>query len=231
MKQKLILSICAFVLHAPILAVESQIFQQAVPANQLPLGLPVSEMEKIKETGGQYTTIENMPEKIQNFHANYNAAKNALLAKRNNTNVQASSTQQAVYQTVAAIKLAFKAAHIPNATLHYVIPAGTQVNGQWTGVERFFEIAGIGQAKLLEYDLSANKGKFYMLKSAINTRVNGNEAIARVFSDQNGQTLDEVVWVSGSKFYMLSLLPIIKTIGITQQTHRARIVSIAHGIN
>lgn len=46
-----------------------------------------------------------------------------------------------------------------------------------------------------------------MMKEAVNTRVRGKPAISRVFTDDDGQTIEEVVWVDGGKFYMLTFGP------------------------
>jgi hypothetical protein len=46
-----------------------------------------------------------------------------------------------------------------------------------------------------------------MMKEAVNTKVRGKSAISRVFTDEDGQTIEEIVWVEGSKFYMLTFGP------------------------
>lgn len=46
-----------------------------------------------------------------------------------------------------------------------------------------------------------------MIKEAVNAEVRGKPAISRVFSDNEGKTVEEIVWVEGGKFYMLTFGP------------------------
>lgn len=116
----------------------------------------------------------------------------------------------------------------------FATSAGTQINGAWTGLERFFEIEGGGLARLTEYELSFTNGRFYMLKSAINTQINGNQAISKIYSDEAGQPLEEVVWMVGSRFYTLSFLPYLtegKVGGNQKMAANIGAVTLANAIN
>lgn len=78
------------------------------------------------------------------------------------------------------------------------------IGSAWTGVDRYYRIDRAGHARLSESDMKATGGKFYMLKSEINTTVRGKPAISKVFTDDNGLRVEEVLWVSGSKLFMLT---------------------------
>jgi hypothetical protein len=112
-----------------------------------------------------------------------------------------------VYRDLSAIKLSFKAVQVSGGKLIGVAPTGTMIGKVWTGAERYFYIGDAGVMRLSETDLSATGGKFYMLKEAINARVGGEPAISKLFIDNDGQTLEEVLWVSGHKLHMLSFAP------------------------
>jgi hypothetical protein len=112
-----------------------------------------------------------------------------------------------VHEDLSTLKVRFQPKALDRATLIAAAPHGTKIDGAWTGVERFFQIPGAGSVRLSELDLAASEGKFFMIKEAVNTRVHGNPAISRVFTDTDGQTTEEVVWVEDGKLYMLTYGP------------------------
>lgn len=112
-----------------------------------------------------------------------------------------------VHKDLSKLKVRFKPKSMHGATLIAATPSGTRLDDTWTGLERFFHIEGAGSVRLSEVDLDATGGKFYMMKEAVNTRVHGNPAISKVFVDESGQTVEEIVWVEDGKFYMLTFGP------------------------
>jgi hypothetical protein len=186
-----------------------------VNAEQMPLPIPKGELEKLKKTAFSpksvdgFSPIEKSPEEVSGFFLQLNAAK-AQLANQSqrNAQVQRGAPQgPEVHKDLSTLKLAFKAASFGRGTLIAATSAGTIIDAGWTGVERFFRVEGEGVTRVTEYDLGATKGKFYMLKDAVNTRVNGKSAISKIFTDDDGQTIEEIVWVDGNKFYMLAFSP------------------------
>lgn len=214
---------------------DSGYLQVATP-EQMPLPLPASELKKIQESNSTTTgkfSAENSPEKVKNFLIHYNAVKNAAEV-RNSAAFKSNDNAPEVHSDLKNLKVGFKFSDFKNAQLRYALPIGTQVNNSWTGLERFYEIDGVGLVRLTEYELSLTNGKFYMLKSSVNSDVRGNQAITKSFADETGQTLEEVVWMDGSRFYTLSFLPQVKANKdgrkqkITADTHA---VSLAHELN
>lgn len=112
-----------------------------------------------------------------------------------------------MHKDLSKLKIRFKPKALDRGTLIAAAPSGTKINDIWTGVDRFFQIQGAGSVRLSEVDLAASGGKFYMMKEAVNTRVHGKPAISRVFTDDDGHTIEEVVWVEGGKFNMLTFGP------------------------
>ncbi|MGH8808160.1 MAG: hypothetical protein ACREX0_09815 [Noviherbaspirillum sp.] len=185
-----------------------------VSLEQMPLPIPKSEVEKMQKLSSAkaidgFSSTEKSPEMVRGFFHHMNTAK-TLVANRLPENAQqqkGGKHSPEVHKDLSNLKLAFKAASFNRGTLVAAAPSGTQIDNAWTGVERFFQIEGAGSVRLSEFDLGATKGKFYMLKDAVNTRVNGKPAISKVFTDDDGQSIEEVVWVSGNKFYMFTFGP------------------------
>lgn len=130
-----------------------------------------------------------------------------------------------VHKNIESLKLSFKPVHFPRATLVAVAPAGTVVNGKWTGVERFFSISGVGLASLTEIDLAATKGKYSMLKEAVNGAVNGGPAVSRVFMNELGDSVEEVTWMNANVYSRLTFGPDVVAIAGGAKTKVARAVS------
>jgi hypothetical protein len=186
---------------------------ELVSADKMPLTPPKGEVEKLQKgvdskAQDGFSKVENAPEKVKGFQLHLNAAKSALA-----TRAQASKKPQAeaqllpeVYKDLSSLNLGFKAAVLNNSSLIVAAPVGTKVGKAWSGVERFLQVEG-GVVRLTEYDLAATGGKFYMAKEMVNARVNGQSAISKIFVGDNGQTIEEIVWVTGHKFHMLTFSP------------------------
>ena len=184
-----------------------------VNVEQMPVPIPKSEIEKLQKASSVKSsdgtsTIEREPEKVRGFFRNVNTAK-TVVANRFSTNSQQTAALHApeLHKDLSTLKLTFNAMPFSRGALIAAAPSGTLIGNAWTGVERFFRVEDTGTVQLTEYDLGATKGKFYMLKDAVNTRVNGKSAISKVFTDADGQSVEEIVWVNGSKLYMLIFGP------------------------
>lgn len=188
---------------------------------QMPHPLPPSEVEKLKKGGTTksvdgFSTVDKSPDMVKGFFQHMNKAKELVAKKelvanppRLNSNNLGTPQEKdpEVHKNLSTLKVGFKAASFDRATLIAASPAGTKINDSWTGLERFFHVENAGVVRLTEYDLGTTNGKFYMLKDAIKTRVLGKPAISKVFTDNEGQMIEQIVWVNGTKFYMLTFGP------------------------
>jgi hypothetical protein len=185
-----------------------------VGIEQMPVPIPQTEAEKTKINSAAkavdgFSSVEKSPELVRGFFRNVNDAKARIADGAHPSTEREKGFMRApeAHKDLSTVKLSFKPAIFAKSKLVAAVPSGTLINDAWTGLDRFFEVAGIGVIRLAEQDLGASQGKFYMLKEAVNARINGKPAISKVFVDENGQFIEEVVWVSGNKFYMLTYGP------------------------
>ena len=187
---------------------------ELISVKNMPLGLPVGELDAMQRSIATkapdgISTIERSPEKITGFFTHLNTAK-ASLANPPETGAglqkDVGHAPQA-HRDLSALSLRFKIADFDPGSLIAAIPVGTKIDGSWTGLDRFFRFEKDGVVRLTEYDLAATGGKFFMAKEAVNANVNGKPAISKVFTGANGESIEEVVWVKGHKFYMLTFSP------------------------
>lgn len=152
------------------------------------------------------SSLEKSPETIKSFFDNVTIVKKQLENKplASLFSLKDMSYAPKASKDLSTLKLTFKPLIFDKGKLIAVVPTGTLINNSWTGVERYFRIDSVNIARLSEYDLGASKGKFYMLKDAINTDVNGKKAISKVFINDSNQVVEEVVWVNGKKMYTLT---------------------------
>lgn len=68
--------------------------------------------------------------------------------------------------------------------------------------------------KLEETDLGASDGKIFMIKSDLNTKIRGKEAVSVVLKNNNG-SLEVVDWVENNMSYTLTFQPTVKDINGT----------------
>lgn len=196
------------------IAATSRDAAELVSIDKMPLPLPKGEAKKLQsaflgKSADGFSDTEKSPEKINGFFLHLDTVK-AELAIRTQVNALPQNKEthlREVYNNLSKLKLSFTAATFDRGALIAVTPAGTKINNAWTGVERFFRVGEAGVARLTEYDLAPTQGKFYMIKEAVNTRVSGKPAISKVFIDDDGRSIEEIVWVSGQKFHMLTFGP------------------------
>lgn len=190
---------------------------EVVSVDHMPLPLPPGEAEKMRKSSRAiaddgFSLLEKSPEMVKGFFTHMDAAK-TYLARQGLANAQRNKEEHVtpeVHKDLSTLKIRFKPKSLSRGALMVAAPSGTKVGDAWTGVERFFKIEGAGSVRLSEVDFGATGGEFHMMKEAVNTRVHGKPAISRVFIDDDGQTIEEVVWVEGGKFYMLTFGPDLK---------------------
>lgn len=197
--------------NGPASPIQAGSVVEVVSVDKMPIPLPPGEVEKMRKNGpvsasDGFSIVEKVPGKVKGFFGHVNAAKN-YLERQGQNNEKGERAVPEVHKDMSALKLAFKPVHFNRGGLVAAAPSGTKVKETWTGVDRFFQIDGAGSVRLSEVDMSASGGKFFMMKEAVNTRVRGKPAISRIFADEDGQTIEEVVWVDGDKFFMLTFGP------------------------
>lgn len=189
---------------------------QFVGVEQMPVPIPRSEMERVQRAKGKsekaedgFSMLERSPDKVRSFFNALEIAKTSAAPPPPVMTKQGKPALVApvVYKDLTRMKLAFAPAQVSKGELIGVAPHGTMIKDAWTGVERFYRIDGTGYMRLTESDMGLTGGMFYMIKSNINTSVGGKPAISVVFVDDGGQTVEEILWVNGSKLYTLTFAP------------------------
>jgi hypothetical protein len=195
---------------------------EIVSVDRMPLQIPQTEIENLKNglttkaTDG-FSAVERSPGTVKNFFLHLNAAKTSLVNKQQNNfraPTKAMNSPEVsenfspeIYKDLSALKLTFKPAIFTRGELLVASSAGTNIKNAWSGMDRFFHVNGAGVVRLTEYDLGPTNGKFFMAKEAVNTYIKGKPAISKIFTDETGQSVEEIVWVSGSIFHMLTFGP------------------------
>jgi hypothetical protein len=181
--------------------------------SEMPFPLPTSEVTKMQKgkitrAPDGFSSIESSPEIVNSFFGNLNRV-NAQVANKPNVTLQHSDILRGpeAQKDLTTLKLTFQPSTFNRCKLIGAVPTGTLLNNAWTGVERFYQLEGVGTVRISEIDLGASGGKFYMLREAVNTVVNGKQAISKVFIDGNNQSVEEIVWVNGTKMHTLTYAP------------------------
>jgi hypothetical protein len=193
-----------------------------VSAEQLPAPIPKSETERIQKSirltaSDGFSTVENSPEAVNGFFRNMTMAKGLVASSPAGSADQTEGMRAlAPRKDLSQIKLTFKPASFSRGKLIAAVPSGTLVGKAWTGVERFFVIDGAGEMRLTEFDMAASKGRFYMLKDAINSRVNGKSAISKIILDDKGRAIEEILWVNENRLSILTFGPDVAKDGKTK---------------
>lgn len=185
-----------------------------VSLEQMPIPLPKSEIEKMQNSrptvaADGFSSAVKSPQTVKGFYNHMNMAKTLVASQLPGNAQQQNGGKRApeVHKDLSTLKLTFKEASFNRGKLIAAAPSGTMIDNAWTGLDRFFQIDGVGMVRLSESDLTASKGKFYMLKTAVNTHVNGKHAISNVFTDDEGQSIEEILWVHGNKLFKLTFGP------------------------
>jgi hypothetical protein len=209
---------------------------QLVNIEQLPFGVPKPELDKarakvhttVKADDG-FSSTEEAPETVRQFMNNLELAKNLAAAPANAAMAKSSDSLRApvIFKDLSELELGFGPAVFNKGHLIAAAPSGTMNGNAWTGVDRYYRIEGAGHARLSESDMKTTGGKFYMLKSEVNTSVGGKPAISKVFTDENGLRVEEVLWVSGSKLYILTFAPEMQASRYGKSKANARISAVS----
>lgn len=183
----------------------------------MPLSAPPGAIEKMRANqkniaADGISSIEKSNDKVRNFFEHAKTAEKYIASKNdwfdwNKTAKKSDAPNPEVYSKLSEMKLTFTPAILARATLLAATPSGTKINGNWTGVERFFRLPGEGLVQLTEIDLKATNGKLFMLKESMNARINGAPAVAKIVSSDDGQTIEEIVWMNGNTISMLKYSP------------------------
>lgn len=209
-----------------------------VGVDEMPIAIPPGELEKakrpsLKRADDGISTLEHSPETIRRFFNNVDIVKTHAANQQPPVQLKANGPKAPiVYRDISELKLGFAAARLSRGELIGITPRGTIVGNAWTGMERYYEIPGTGIYRLTETDLRATGGMFYMIKQNVNSTVAGKPAIAKVFTDSEGQKLEEVLWVNGPKLYMLTFAPetAIGRFGRVKTNPRISAISLAQDL-
>lgn len=188
-----------------------------VGADQMPLPPPaglrsMQNMSMRAEDG--FSTVDKSPEQVRQFMDDLELVKRHQSSAAEATafaealkSGKAIPTAPVVVTSLGDLKLGLSPATVRSGKLIGAAPQGTIVNGKWTGVERYFHIEGGGYSRVSETDMAASGGMFYMNKAAVNTTMGGKPAISVVLTDEQGQRVEEVLWVNGGKLYKVTYAP------------------------
>lgn len=190
-----------------------------VGANQMPLPPPPAELAKMQDMSTMkaedgFSAVDKSPEHVRQFmnelevvKGHQSSAEEATAFAEALKSGKEIPTAPLIVKSLGDLKLGFSPLSVRSGTLIGAAPQGTIVNGKWTGVERYFHIEGGGYSRVSETDIAASGGMFYMNKAAINTTVAGKPAISVVMTDEQGQRVEEVLWVNGGKLYKVTYAP------------------------
>jgi hypothetical protein len=195
---------------------------QLVGPGQMPLPLPTAELRKLQATMAKaddgFSNTSSAPDRVRQFFNNLDIVKGQPTSAREAEGFaemmisgKGTPTAPIVVNNMTDLKVGFTPANVRTGKLIGVSPQGTIVNGAWTGVERYFEIEGGGYSRISETDMAASGGMFYMNKAAVNATVAGKPAISMVFTDDQGQRIEEVLWVEGRKLYKVTYAPTLQS--------------------
>jgi hypothetical protein len=186
-----------------------------VGVRDMPLPLPPGEAERAARIGASraddgFSAKEYSPEAVRQFFNSVDFVKAGLGNERRDASRDVLDPR--VQKDFRDLHLSFVPAVVGRGTLIGAAACGTLVDGRWTGLERFYRIDGAGYLRLTENDLNATGGAFHMIKNAINTTVGGKPAISVVFTDGEGRSVEEVMWVDGGKLFTLTYGPDVQTV-------------------
>jgi hypothetical protein len=187
-----------------------------VGAGDMPLPLPPGEAERAARIAASladdgFSAKEYSPEAVRQFFNSVDFVKAGLGNQRGaNEDPLADSPGPGILKDFGDLRLSFAPAVVSRGALIGAVACATLVDGRWTGLERYYRIDGAGFLRLTENDLNATGGMFHMFKDAINTTVGAKPAISVVFTDGEGRSVEEVMWVDLGKLYTLTYGPDVR---------------------
>ncbi|MES2742247.1 MAG: hypothetical protein V4754_15030 [Pseudomonadota bacterium] len=223
----------AFALHASsptISAIPGGDRVQLVAVEQMPVPLPNDALKNTQSSSvakaeDGFSSIEKSPETVRRFFNSLEIVKSQIAGQSQPEMMKLEAGRlraPVVFKNMSDLKLSFTAATIRKGELIGAAPQGTMIGDAWTGVESFYRIEGQGYMRLSETDMKATGGMFYMIKDAVNTTVLGKPAISKIFT-VDGQTVQEILWVNGSKLYTLTFVPDMEDGGLGKFKVNSRI--------
>ncbi len=202
------------------IAQNSNTFEIVAPS-AMPLKPPGGELEKLASINSTSLNINGViysrdNKKHIDFHRGLGLARASADSKVDEN--QRNSRSPSAVKDVTKIVLVFNPRkHASHHELQAASSAGTLTDKGWTGLERYITISNVGTYKLTEFDLAKTGGKFFLSNDAVNANVDNSPAATKTFVDDNGNIIEEVVWVSTGRFHMLTYSPDTQSSGIVNQ--------------
>ncbi|WP_221898084.1 hypothetical protein [Bathymodiolus japonicus methanotrophic gill symbiont] len=103
---------------------------------------------------------------------------------------------------------------------------GSNHDGKWTDIDRFYKFDDLGVVKLSEVDYITSGGRIQMTEELINEEVHGVPAEYRVNVSNSGAAVSLVSWVTDSKDYTLY----VEKNGAKDEGVRQRLLELARSI-
>jgi hypothetical protein len=183
---------------------------EVVSTSAMPLKAPPGETEKITPSISAVTTegVSQIKDstKYAEFRRILDIAQGSADEKPDTT--QRVTRPPSATRDISTLQIAFMPRRLGiGQQLWVASPAGMLTNTGWSGVERFISVPNVGKYRLMELDLTKSGGKFFLSSDAVNTNIENSPAGTKVFVDDDGNIVEEVVWVSEGKFHMLTYLP------------------------
>lgn len=210
---------------------------EIVSTSLMPLKVPPGEQEKILPTDMTIASNGSLYVRGSRKHADFRRNLEIALSSVSGSvdPNQREKRPPVAVRDVAKLQIAFTPRKL--ADRHQVLVAsvaGMLTSNGWSGLERFISVPNGGQYKLTEFDLSKTGGKFFLASEAVNASVENSPAGAKSFLDDDGNILEEVVWVSEGRFHMLTYLPEAASTAISgykeKRTPSISAISLAQGL-
>lgn len=193
----------------PVFAQNNPHFE-IISAAAMPLKAPPGEEGKVSLNIMTTAVNGSMHAKDPKKHADFRRSLEIALSsaiERPDTEQRSKRPPSAV-KDITKLQIAFTPKKLAtDQQLLVASPAGMLTSNGWSGLERFVSISRVGQYKLTEFDLTKTGGKFFLSSDAVNANVDNVPAGAKSFLDDDGDIVEEVVWVSDGRFHMLTFLP------------------------
>lgn len=185
-------------------------FLDVVPIAGMPKAPPPGEMEKFSPANAVIDANGDVfykdPRKHSDFRRGLDVARSLVDGKADAGQPDKQPPQGV--RDIGKLRLAFHPKQHGNGhELLVASPAGTLTDEGWSGLERHVRIPNAGVYKLVEFDLSKTGGKFYLASEATNALIENSPAGTKSFVDENDNVIEEVVWVSGGRFHLLTYAP------------------------
>ena len=194
---------------------------QVVPVESMPLNAPPGEVEKTPGGSPQFKDAKK--------YADFRHGLDIALSKSNDGTDAAQRTgRPQVVKDLSKLKITpfSPKKHSSNQRLLVASPAGLLTEDGWSGVERHISVPNVGVYKLTEFDLAKSGGKFFLASDAVNANIEDLPAATKEFVDDEGNIVEEAVWVTDGRFCMLTFVPDTEP-GASPANKRKRVASVS----